>query len=237
MKRVYSAIGVCAALLVFEAWVFLPASHAKSDVVDGLLQVPAPPPPNPLVPRKQASKRPVGFFDPSKPPDDNAPIDDLIDYWSAIERQRSALGYSPEPSERTLDRLFKEIDDDPTKLTKLLGSFPDSPKAADFVKGIYDREGLTGAFSKEESGQIKEWLVYNSPYFSNDLYRMAEKVGDTDTYVTNQNELLALAHVDFDRARPLIDRLYNNPPDKVSRVLARWALYRHALDTDSTGDI
>lgn len=237
MKRVYSAIGLCAALLIFEAWVFLPVSQAKTDVVGGLLRVPAPPPPNPLVSRHSGPKRPQTFLDASNPPDDNASIDDLMDYWSAVQRQRQALGYNPDPSERSLDRLFKEIDKDHSKLLKLMGSFPDGEKTADFVKGIYDQEGTTGVFSKDERTAIKNWLVYHSPYFSNELYQMAEKAGDTDTYVTNQEELLALARVDFDRARPLIDRLYSNGPDKASRVLARWALYRHAIDTDSTGDI
>ncbi len=237
MKRVYSAIGLCAALLIFEAWVFLPASQAKTDVVDGLLRVPAPPPPNPLVSRHTGSKRLQDPYNVSNPPDDNAPTDELLEYWSAVQRQRQALGYTPDPSERTLGRLFKEIDKDHSKLLKLLGSFPDGEKTADFVKGIYDQEGTTGVFSKDERKTIKNWLVYHSPYFSNELYQMAEKTGDTDTYVTNQEELLALTRVDFDKARPLIDRLYANGPDKVSRVLARWALYRHALDTDATGDI
>ena len=31
MKRIYSAIGLCAALLIFEAWVFLPSTTAKTD--------------------------------------------------------------------------------------------------------------------------------------------------------------------------------------------------------------
>ncbi len=237
MKRVYSAIGLCTALLIFEAWVLLPASQAKTDVVGGLLRVPAPPPPNPLVSRQTVSGRTKDPYNVGNPPDDNAPTDDLLEYWSAVQRQRRTLTYTPDPSERTLERLFREIDKDHSKLLKLIGSFPDGEKAADFVKGIYDQEGTTGIFNKDQRNAIKDWLVYHSPYFSNELYQMAEKAGDTDTYVSNQEELLALTRVDFDRARPLIDRLYSNGPDKVSRVLARWALYRHALDTDSTSDI
>ncbi|MEP6946886.1 MAG: hypothetical protein ABJA02_13275 [Acidobacteriota bacterium] len=237
MKRVYLAIGLCAALLIFEAWVFLPSTTAKTDVIPGLLQVPAPPPPNPLIPRRNSSSRPTEFFNLSKPPGDNASIDDLVEYWSAIQRSRQTLTYAPEPTDATLDRLFKAVDSDPAKLPKLIGSFPDGERSADFVKRIYDHEGTTGVFSKDDRKSIRDWLVYHSPAFSDDLYRLAEKAGDTDTYVTNQDELLALTRVDFDKAKPLIDRLYSNPPDKVSRVLAKWALYRHALDTDSTGDI
>ena len=66
---------------------------------------------------------------------------------------------------------------------------------------------------------------------------MASNVTDSNEYVTNQEELLALTRVDFDKARPLIDRLNLDSSLKTSRVLAKWALYRHALDTDSIGDI
>ncbi len=237
MKRVYSAIGLCAALLIFEALVFLPSTNAKEDVVSGLLQLPAPPPPNPLARRHAGSKRASEFFDQSKPPSDDASIDDLVEYWAAIQRQRSTLTYSPEPSERTLDRLFKEIDKDPTKLVKLIGSFPDGEKTADFVKNVFDREGTTGVFSKDERKLIKDWLIYHSPAFSDELLRLAQKAGDTDTYVTNQDELLALTRTDFSKAKPLIDKLYANASDKASRVLAKWALYRHAVDSDSLSDI
>jgi hypothetical protein len=237
MKRVYSAIGLCAALLIFEAWVFLPSTTAKTDVVLGLLQVPAPPPPNPLVARRNSSNRPADFFSLTKPPADNASIDDLVEYWASVQRSRRSLTYAPDPSDGTLDRLFKEVDKDPSKLPKLISSFPENEKSAEFAKRIYDHEGTTGVFSKDDRKAIREWLLYHSPAFSDELFRLAQKAGDTDTYVANQEELLALTRVDFDKAKPLIDRLYSNGPDKVSRVLARWALYRHALDTDSASDI
>lgn len=237
MKRVYSAIGLCTVLLIFEASVFLPSSNAKTDVIPGLLQVPAPPPPNPLIPRRNSTNRSTEFFNLNKPPSDNASIEDLVEYWSAVQRSRQSLLYAPEQSEATVERLFKEINKDPAKLPKLVGSFPDGEKAADFVKSIYDREGSTGIFSKDERKAIREWLVYHSPAFSDELFRLAGKAGDTDTYVTNQEELLALARVDFNKAKSLIDSLYSNGPDKVSRVLAKWALYRHALDTDSLSDV
>ncbi|MBK8303864.1 MAG: HEAT repeat domain-containing protein [Chloracidobacterium sp.] len=84
---------------------------------------------------------------------------------------------------------------------------------------------------------IKEWLMYNSPYFSSDLARKASSVNDSGEYVTGQTELLSLARVDFDRAKPIIDRLLGDSSLKTSKVLATWAQYRHALDTNSTGDI
>ncbi|MDM7922713.1 MAG: hypothetical protein QUS14_10475, partial [Pyrinomonadaceae bacterium] len=36
--------------------------------------------------------------------------------------------------------------------------------------------------------------------------------------------------------RQIVNRLYNDSSQPVSRVLAMWALYRRAIDTDSLGD-
>jgi hypothetical protein len=66
---------------------------------------------------------------------------------------------------------------------------------------------------------------------------MAQQVGDANEYVTNQEALLALAKVDWEKARPIIDRLYGDKNQPVSQVLASWALYQHALETDSANDI
>ncbi len=237
MKRLYSAIGLCIVLLIFEAAVFLPASKAKEDIVTQLLQVPAPPPANPLAHKGPGRTRDLEFYSKSNIPKDDASIDDLIDYWSENQRAVRSMTYSPEASEKTLERLYREVEKDPLKLPKLLGAFPDNERAAGLVKGIYDREGTTGVFDKDARTTIKQWLTYHSPYYSSELYRLAEKAGDTDSYVTNQDEILALARVDFEKARPLLDRLYASGSDKATRVLARWAFYRHALDTDSIGDI
>jgi hypothetical protein len=81
--------------------------------------------------------------------------------------------------------------------------------AADFVKELFDREGSVGAYDKETRKAIKKWLTYNSPYFSSDLARLAGGAGDAGEYVSNQEELLALTRVDFDKAQPIIDRLYS----------------------------
>lgn len=237
MKRSYLAIGLCLILLLFEASVFLPASAAKSDLAARLLDVPAPPPPNPLVPHRSRLMRDPEFYSKSKVPSDDAPIDDLIEYWSANYRSVRMMTYAPEPSERSLDRLYSAIEKDPLLLPKLIGSFPDTPRAAELAKGIYDREGTSGIFDTETREAIRQWLLYHSPYYSAELARLAEKVSDAGSYVSSQDELLALARVDFDKARPIIDRLNISGSDKATKVLARWALYRHALDTDSLSDI
>jgi len=225
MKRRSLVFSLCIALLTVWFAVQVPVSQAKKvDLVTELLRLPAPPPPNPAVRPKRSYND--AFFDRSKPPADDAPIEDLIEYWS---RQRNtALSYSVTPSETVTSRLVAEIRKDHSLLTKLIDSLPDSKVAIELVKDIYDLGGSSPA--------IKTWLTYNSPYFSDTLERSAARVADVNEYVSNQNELLALTSVDFDRAKPIIDRLYMNGGQRVSQVLATWALYQHAMETGAVGD-
>lgn len=236
MKRFISALAFCFSLLVLLSLFLFPPVEAKENPLQALLNLPAPPPPNPLV-RNPAKNRDAKFYSKSNPPGDNAPIEDLLDYWQQQNEVYQDLRYAPEPSEKVVDRLMKEIGRKPSLLTSYISVLERDPRAAEFVKDIYDRESTSDVFDKDGRKLIKQWLTYHSPYFSNDLARAAASVSDTGEYVTNQEQLLALTRVDFDKARPLIDRLYADSSLKTSRVLARWALYRHALETNSTGDI
>ncbi|HEY2847376.1 MAG TPA: HEAT repeat domain-containing protein, partial [Pyrinomonadaceae bacterium] len=224
----------CAALLVGGFLLLFHTSAAKSDPIAGLLRLPAPAPPNPLV-HSQVS-RVEKLNDPTKPPDDNAPIEELINYWTQENSAYNKLRYNAEPSDRTRDRLLREVQENPKILPNVLNTFNDDLKAAGAIYEIYNREGATGAFDRDTRKTIRSWLTYHSPYFSQELEAQATLAGDTTGYVSNQEELLALTRVDFDRARPIIDRLYDSPDQKVGRVLAQWALYRRGLDSGSSLD-
>jgi len=213
------------------------STAAKDDPIELLLRLPAPAPPNPLVQTMSFYNREEKFYSKATPPKDNAPIDELLDYWLRQNNSFQELRYLPEMSDQARSRVMKEISKKPALLTSYLNVLKGDPKAADFVKEIYDREGSGGAINKEERRMVKEWLTYNSPHFSSDLARKASSVSDSGEYVTGQTELLALARVDFDRAKPIIERLLGDSSLKTSKVLATWAQYRHALDTNSTGDI
>lgn len=234
MKRFISALAFCSLLLILLSLFLFPPVEAKENPLLTLLNLPAPAPRNPLVAGTRG--RDEKFYSKSNPPKDNAPIEELLDYWSHQSSLDQQLRYSPEPSDAVRARLVREIAKNPKLLPNYLNVFKRDAKGIDLVKEIYDRESAGGVFAKEELKAIKTWLTYNSPFFSGDLERLASGVADTDEYVTNQDELLALARVDFDRARPIIDRLNADISLKTSRALAKWAQYRHALDTGSTGD-
>ncbi|HMT07027.1 MAG TPA: HEAT repeat domain-containing protein [Pyrinomonadaceae bacterium] len=234
MNLAIRAAVFCTLLLVSLSAFLLHTSAQKEDVVVKLLNLPAPPPPNPLVPKQ--TQRATDFYNKSKNPKDDADINDLYDYWFSMSSSYSAATYSPEPSDAVVARLKKLIEKDPKKLPDLLNAFRKDKDGYEFVKDIYDAQGEGGVFDKDARATIKTWLTYNSPYFSDDLAAIAAGVQDADSYVTNQAELLALARFDFNKAKPIIDRLMLDMNSPASRALAKWALYRHAVDTDSLGD-
>jgi len=235
MNLAIRAVFFCTLLLVSLSAFLLQTSAQKDDVVTKLLNLPAPPPPNPLVPKQ--SQRPTDFYNKSKNPKDDADINELYDYWYSMSSSYSAATYSPEPSDVVVARLKKLIENDPKKLPDLLNVFRKDKDGYEFVKDIYDAQGDGGVFDKDTRSTIKTWLTYNSPYFSDELATTAADVRDADNYVTNQAELLALARFDFNKAKPIIDRLMLDPNAPASRALAKWALYKNALATDSLGDI
>jgi hypothetical protein len=227
-------------MLATAAFVLMPKGIAKSffprqvpakeNVLQALLELPAPPPPNPL---EAARARDDSFYDPKNPPPDNAPIDELMDYWShQSENYRGVLFYLPRPSERVLQRLLNEGGS--STVANILNVLADDKSTGDVVKQIYDDPSTP----KELKGRLRNWLTQNSSYFIDDTERSASDVKDVGTYVSvpNQTALLALTRHDWDVAKPIVDRLYNDGSQPVSHALATWALYRHAMESGDLGD-
>lgn len=227
LKNLLITFGLSAVLLLFGLFVFMPKSEAQNSILPRLIDLPAPPPPNPFV-KYSAGDRPPEFYRKDNPPPDNAPIEDILDYWQN-QRGETPLSYAIEPSPTVLERLLNEIEKKPEIISEYLSILSKKPEAVDMVKRIYDRAQSDQDANKYQITTLKEWLTYNSDYFSDDLLQTAQLVRDEDEYVTNQDELLALARVDWDKARPLLDRMLNDSTQPVSRTLANWAYYLHAL--------
>ena len=228
MKRFTAAVGFCVFLLLFGLFVFLPTTNAEKNLLENLLNLPAPPPPNPLVVNDRKT-RPTDFLNKNKPPADDAAIEDLLAYWQNINQFNEKFTYTPEPSDKTFERLRGEIEKNPELLPSLLNALPETAESASFVKDYYDRERSEKKYESGWREAVKRWLTYHSSYFSDELARVAEQVGDTGEYVTHQDELLALARVDWDKARPILERILNDRNQPISQTLARWAFYEHAV--------
>lgn len=234
MTRFLSSIAFCSFLLLAGAFLMATSSTAKEDLITELLSMPAPPPPNPLV--RNAPSNPEWTLDKRNPPKDDAPIEELMEYWGVQSARYSETAYSIMPSPRSLERIRAEIEKDPSTMASYVNLMRDSRDGADFVKRIYDTLPPGDPGENNERATLKNWLKMNSSYFSAQLEKTAKGIGEQNEYVTNQNELLALARHDWDGARPTVDRLYGDTAQPVSRVLAIWALYRHALTEDSMAD-
>lgn len=236
MKRFLSTIAFCVFLLIFGLIVLLPSASAEKNLLQNLLNLPAPPPPNPL---STSSRRIYGgnMVETDTPPDDNAPIEELLAFWQRENYSFQEAGYNLKPSDQTLRRIISSIGEKPDSLTNFLNILPEDSDTQDFVKQIYDRQSSSEDSEEEQDGRVKNWLTYHSKYFSDELVKSAEAVGDTSEYVGNQKELLALARVDWEKARPILERLLNDSNQPISQTLARWAFYQHALKEGNSSDI
>jgi hypothetical protein len=235
MKRFLSTVFFCLSLLIFGIFVFLPSSKAEDNLLLTLLNFPAPPPPNPLI-ENNFKARAENFYHKNNSPPDDAPIDDLLDYWRHQNQYDAKYTYAPKPSEKSLHRIIAEIEKDPEQLREFLNVLPDKSESVEFVKRLYDREVAAREYGREWRDPVRRWLTYHSSYFSDELLKGARQAADVNDYVSNQNEVLALARVDWEKARPILDRLINDSNQPVSQTLARWAFYERALrEGDSAG--
>ncbi len=226
---------LCGSLLAAGSVYFLRSAEAKEDIVLQLLNMPAPPPPNPLV--SVSAIRDESFYNPSKPPKDDAPIEDLIEYWSRQSSGYEVLRYNPRPSSRVVGRLMAEVRANPGESLRFLNIFHDDPDAVRMLRDIYDAGSGNNSLKPDALSALKEWLVDNSPHFPDELERKAARYATSGEYVSNHYDMLALTRQDWNRAAPIVNRSYNDRSSPVARVGAMWALYRHALDEDSMGDI
>lgn len=233
MKRFFKAVALCTSILAVTGYLFMPSANAQRDVLAELLSIPAPPPPNPYF-KPSLTDRDEAFFDRRNPPADDASSEDLLAYWKFQNRYDGKFTYAPKPSPRTLGRLIEEVEKNPLSLPEMVNVFPETDEAAAFVKSLYDNELRSRKLGEDWRRSIRRWLTYHTKYFSDELYRAASQATDTREYVTNQDEVLALARVDYDRAKPLLERMANDKSKPVTQTLALWALYKGALATNDS---
>jgi HEAT repeat protein len=245
MKRFLSSVALCLALLLVGLFFFLPSTGAQNNArravspevtLKALLEMPAPPPPNPFY-KPSSNERDEFFLDKKNPPSDNASIEDLVDYWKHQNQYNQKYTYTPKASEKTIERLMAEVEKKPELLSELVDTFPESKETAEFVKRFYDEHKTSDKLDESWKTEVKQWLTYHSPYYSNELYQTANQAAETKEYVTNQDEVLALARVDWEKAKPILDRMLSNSNAPVSQTLARWAYYKHAVAVNDSFDI
>ncbi len=202
----------------------------SSDVIKELLAAPAPTPRVAETPTEIKEQRPPEFFLTTNVPPDDAPLDDLLEYW----RHWAGNNSKHRPSTTVSQRLLDASVDDLQKLSELLQLFPSSEYFTEKIKQAFDK-ATSNPKLESQRGEIKKWLTFNSKYFIGELVAMANKVEDKDKTGSIENEpaLVALAKVDWSMAEPILETLAKTGPQR-SATLALTLLYQHSIEEKNT---
>ncbi|HZN01294.1 MAG TPA: HEAT repeat domain-containing protein [Pyrinomonadaceae bacterium] len=191
-----------------------------SEALRQLLNLPAPRPTDPE--QYPAPEYPITFFDPNNPPPDDAPVGDLLTYWSRFA-YRNGVG----PSDTVRQRLFEFCLDNPALFTNFIYLVPQTKVAATKIKEVYDKAELT-AIQRE---QIKKWLLFNSDFFLDELLAQVKNVKEDEKNgtVENVDALNSLVKVKWEAGEPLLRDLIDSAQPRLA-ALANTLFYQHAID-------
>src|SRR5262245_17373092 len=200
----------------------------KFDPLDEVLGF-NPDPRAPLSPDEKTSEENASEDD-DKPPADDAPIGKLLYYWDTHG------GYgarAPKPSDRVRQRLLEAFEDRPERflypeIFPLMDCLPENADAHDRLYKLLNEE-LGGKWSWKYN--LQTWLRRNTAYFRDDLIKAARMADDLE--FDANSDLLALARLDWNEARPILETLASAGKAFVT-PLALTLLYEHAAqDGDS----
>jgi hypothetical protein len=229
MRRILLRTIVFAAIVV--GWsILVPAQNSRPDLTETfkqLLAMPAPTPAAENTAKDSSPKKeyPPSFYSDDHPPADDAPIEDLVEYWLQI----GSNGTGANASETVALRLLEVCADDSEKLRTLVSVLPQSEATGAKVKELYEK-GLAGKEIGEYTlEKMKEWLVLNTRYFLSELAARAGKVKDHEKNgsVDRDEELTALAQLDWPTAKPILQRLSGG--SRRAATLALILFYKHAV--------
>lgn len=218
-------------VLLFGQFVFSQPPAARPDLLQMLVDLPAPAPFDPRPEAAARRERTEEFMEDDNIPPDDAPIEDLLDYWSRTYNSLYTARYVPTPSKKTVERILEYCEKNPEITINYLSIFPSTPEVVDGVKRIYDKmEGVSASFA---ASRLQEWLKFHSDLYIDDLLNEVNRIRDDENYVPlpGQYALRALANVGWERALPIVRRLESDPANPASALLAKWVVYRHAMDT------
>lgn len=116
-------------------------------------------------------ERTESFFEKDKTPRDDAPIEDLLEYWQRwIEHSRA-----PKLSDTVRQRLIDAALDDAAMMTVFMRLLPTDESTAKKVKALYDRLLNEQTPDADSIEKIKRWLLYYSKYFVNELLKPSDR--------------------------------------------------------------
>ena len=193
------------------------AQGPPSDVIDALLEMPAPGPswqPRSMIEAPQAAA--------DEPPPNDATLEQLFLYWARFARDRRP----PIPSRQSRERLLQACEEDPEKLPAVHRLLPETPGAYDRVKALLDRAEPIDKDNRFY--RAREWLMFRSKHYRNKLLQAARHPNTGDDLIWGHAELEALANLDWQTARPILRTHAEGPRPRISAI-AISLFYAHAL--------
>src|SRR5262245_6863858 len=153
-----------------------------------------------------------------KPPADDAPIKELLAYWSQDHGANA-----PKPSDKVRQRLLEACEDRPELFPGLINFLPETTDTHDRLYKLYE-EG------QDDNGRLEAilflWLQRNSRYFRDHLIAAAREEAANGT--PPGDNLRALARLDWEEARPLVEALASARNAEMTPV-ALSLLYERAM--------
>lgn len=216
--------------------------HAQTNLLRELLDLPAPPPVAAETKNENGEKRQRSeeFYADENVPLDDAPIEDVFDYW---KRKAADSFYgrnkSPKISANNAARLLDKFALEPLELANFLKIFPDDFKTAGTIKDIFDisqnAEGVDDNWRK----LVKEWLKFNSKFYIDEMIAEVSKVKDklNNGSVAKQDELIALTKLDWEIAEPILKTIENDAANVRASTLAKTLLYKNAVAAKNAAEI
>ncbi|HKS39099.1 MAG TPA: HEAT repeat domain-containing protein [Blastocatellia bacterium] len=163
-------------------------------------------------------------------PGEDAPPKVFIDYWASRSGKK--------PSEKSRWRLLEACLEEPRFYLNLLDLLPDTAKAHDRVKQFLDQadNGRDAYYAEGGQHYLRIWLRRHSRYFREELIREAKKVDDENTYLKNEEDIEALANLDWQAASPIIEtHLNSNSPHIAAYALG--LIYEHTVESGETAQV
>src|SRR5262245_29203671 len=181
---------------------------------------------DPLAPESPDEKdSEISSEEETKPPADDAPIKDLIAYWT--ERNGDTGPNPPRPSDKVRQRLLEAVEDRPEQVVTLISFLPDSTDTHDRLYKLLDEESDNSYWKSF----LRNWLLLNSRYFRDDLVAAAR--GDHENENTDGVNLRSLARLDWETAKPIIETFASGGNSRMMPIALSLLYERAQKDGDS----
>ncbi len=233
----YVLLAIAVAMLLFTS--ARSQTPKANELLKRLLDLPAPAQVETRV-RDSATRersKPDEFYRWVNVPPDDAPIEDLLEYWKGQRYEPNSVSFKKFASPKVAERLLEHFKARPDLLSEYLGAMPTDEQTAASIRDIHT--AMSGDPNAPYSATtLRSWLTNNTSDGIPSLSKQVRKIRDKDDYVSNEFQiaLRSLAGIDWDAARPHVERLESDASNPHSQILAYWVRYQRAIAANDTSD-